>query len=174
MSKFFISLVFLVLVGFAFAQNFSDDGVNFVVDDFDNSTVCSQTINIDDLSISLVNYDRDPTTVVWFMFIDNYPNGFPYYPSTTLSEPLSGEELLVKLTDNIQELMFLVETERSFQSVIVIMDPDYMWNILSHDGNVRVRLGGDNYNYDFDFTTGMRLTFRSNFFTECVPSTIGG
>lgn len=174
MKKVFVTL--LLVLNLAYAQYLNNNGVERSTDEFTNDSMCYQLIDYGDISMSLVNYNNDPNLVAWFIFINNEPQ----VPFNIFVAPTDTELVMVKLTDDVRELMIgYVETEflpngNYWQGIALSMEPEYMRFILSHEGEIRIRLDGDNYNYDFTFDSQMRILFRTEFFMECVPSAQGG
>ena len=170
MIRFFVS--FLMVFGFAFAQN---SGVQRDTDDFTGETSCMQSIREDDYAIVLANFNEDPDSVSWFIFIeDNYEVPFTPFGSS------STESVMVKYEGEIRDLeYFSVDTSvlrngNLEQIVLLPMSASYMQSILFSEGPVDVRLDGDNYNFDFRFSEETRLLFRTEFFMECLPSGVSG
>lgn len=172
--KKFMFIVF-ALVGFAFSQSVQNGGVDNYTDDFTGDTMCSQIISQGDVSMGLATYNNDSNSVAWFIFI----SGIQETPYNLIFSPTETEGFLVKLEYEIIEMdYFTVDfefTSRGMrQTVFLLMSPEYMRYILSEEGEVTIRLDGDNYNYDFIFDERMRVLFRTEFFMECVTSGVAG
>lgn len=168
-----LMLISLLVTSVAFAQlGVRNNGVDFYTDEFTGDTMCSQIVidTDNDIEFALVRYSNRPDTIFWVV-----APPMTAEPPFVLDEFSDYEEMiLIKLSDDIWDFhYFSVDNEpitatRLIQTVFIPVGMESMYDIISHDGLVRVRFDGANRNYDFTFPEEIRVLFASEFFIDCL------
>jgi len=178
MKKFFV--LFVLVFGFAFGQSFEDWGVERQTDSFEGYTLCSQTIlgTIDGMDVGITYSNTDRADLPSVLAITVQTND----PIYNIYGPLTGEQVRVKFeNDSVSEIFDLsigqMDTEINGSSwvqyiLVPFSDGTESLELLTYfEGEVTVRLDGDNYAHDFVLPADWRAAFASGFLMECAPRT---
>lgn len=171
-KKFLFAAIF-ILTSLAFSQQVEDTGTQVYVDDFTGDTRCYQIVTRENtLGISFVNENQNSLGSIWIISVMFRNGDVPF----NMFGPIRNESVLIKLGESTIEEFRIVDIETDFtisgtmQTVLMLVDNRSIEYLLRYEGEVAVRLNGDNFNHDFIFTEATRARFSSQFLLECVPA----
>lgn len=158
---------------FASAQIIEDSGVLTENDEFTGNRSCAQIIrHRGEVDYGIIRHNDDEFAVIFFWLNYDYLDEAPY----GIGSPFRGENILFKIGDDVSEMVILnvdVDTLRDFSfliSVSFILREDSVSYLLNTQEEVRVRLNGDNNNFDFTFPPEVISSFRLGFLQTCFQN----